>query len=379
MAKITVVSRNFPPLTGGMERLVYELYRTLIHTHEVALLGPGGCEEHVDSNTVVRSTTVSPTPLFLLITLFKGLKLHRLNGRPDLIIGGSGLVGPVVVLLAKFCGARTILLLHGLDIIVDSPLYQWLFVPFLRRADMVICNSQNTARLAVAGGVNEKNIAIVNPGAETQQDPVSHQEAKRSLNLGNKRILLSVGRLIPRKGLPEFIAESFTRLAAEDPNLVLLIAGVEPSSALNKSEASVLARIEAAVSQHNLGEQVVLLGHVSDGEISTLYAAADVFVFPLIETHGDVEGFGMVAVEAAAHGTPTVAFDCGGVSDAVVDGENGLLIAPGDYEGFSTATLQLLRDNSNSSSRDKARNFSRHFSWESYGAQAQSCIERVLI
>ena len=361
-----------------MERLVYELYRTLIHDHEVALLGPGGCEEHVDSNTVVRSTAVSPTPLFLLITLFKGLKLHRLNGRSDLIIGGSGLVGPVVILLAKFCGARTILLLHGLDIIADSPLYQWLFVPFLRRDDLVICNSQNTARLAVAGGVNEQDIAIVNPGAETQQNPVSHQEAKRSLNLENNSILLSVGRLIPRKGLPEFIAESFTRLAAEDPNLVLLIAGVEPSSALNKSGASVLARIEAAVSQHNLGEQVVLLGHVSDGEISTPYAAADVFVFPLIETHGDVEGFGMVAVEAASHGTPTVAFDCGGVSDAVVDGENGILVAPGDYEGFSTVTLQLLRDNSRSSSRNKARNFSRRFSWESYGAQAQRCIEKVL-
>ena len=124
--------------------MVYELYQTLIHNHEVALLGPGGCEEHVDSNTVVRSTPVSPTPLFLLFTLFKGLKLHRLNSRSELIIGGSGLVGPVVILLAKFCGAKTILLLHGLDIIVDSPLYQWLFVPFLRRADMVICRRRVT-------------------------------------------------------------------------------------------------------------------------------------------------------------------------------------------------------------------------------------------
>ena len=97
-------------------------------------------------------------------------------------------------------------------------------------------------------------------------------------------------------------------------------------------------------------------------------------MFPLIDTPGDVEGFGMVAVEAAAHGTPTVAFDCGGVGDAVVDGENGLLVPAGDYAGFNDATLQLLQN----SSRDRARQFAAQFSWENYGSQFQSCIEKVM-
>jgi phosphatidylinositol alpha-1,6-mannosyltransferase len=374
MAKITLVSRNFPPLTGGMERLVFELYQVLVRNHEVTLLGPGGCREHVEPTAHVRSTAVSPTPVFLLLTLFKGLFLRRPGNRPELIIGGSGLVGPVVFLLAKLTGAKTILLLHGLDIIADSRLYQWFFVPFLKRVDLVICNSKNTARLAVASGVDEQDITIVNPGAETQRDTMSHLEAKRLLELDSKTVLLSVGRLIPRKGLAEFIVGTFTTLASRDPGLVFLIAGTEASSALNKSGGSVLASIEGAISTHDLAGQVQLLGYVDDAEVATLYSAADVFVFPLIETHGDVEGFGMVAIEAASHGTPTVAFDCGGVSDAVEAGKNGILVAPGDYTKFGEATLQLLQDDL----RGKAREFASGFSWENYGIQVESCIEEVL-
>ena len=374
MAKITLVSRNFPPLTGGMERLVFELYLALTRHHEVTLLGPGGCKKHVEPTAHVRSTAVSPTPMFLLLTFFKGLLLHRANKRPDLIIGGSGLVGPIVVLLAKFTGAKAILLLHGLDIVADSRLYRKFFVPILKRVDLVICNSKNTARLAIEKGVDEQRIAIVNPGAETQSNAISHLEAKRLLELESKTVLLSVGRLIPRKGLAEFIVGTFTKLAADDPGLVFLIAGTEASGALNKSGGSVLANIKNAVSTHDLAGQVQLLGYVDDAEVATLYSAADVFVFPLIETPGDVEGFGMVAIEAASHGTPTVAFDCGGVSDAVVEGKNGILVAPGNYAKFGEATLQLLRDDL----RDKARDFAGEFSWENYGAQVENCIEEIL-
>jgi phosphatidylinositol alpha-1,6-mannosyltransferase len=374
MAKISLVSRNFPPLTGGMERLVFELYQTLIQRHQVAVLGPKGCEEHLDSRSEVAATQVSPTPFFLLLTLFKGVSLHRSKGSPDIVIGGSGLVGPIVIWLAKLSGAKSILLLHGLDIIADSRLYQWLFVPFLRRADLVICNSKNTARLAVSRGVAEHRIEIVNPGAETQHSSVSHEHARRTLGLQDKRILLSVGRLIPRKGLPTYLREAFAKLAGEHPDIVLLIAGTEPSSALNQSGESVLEQINDAIAEFDLGSQVQLLGHVTDEEIATLYSAADAFVFPLIETSGDVEGFGMVAIEAASYGTPTVAFDCGGVGDAVIDGENGLLVSPGDYTSFNDATLQLLQH----SSRDRARQFAAQFSWENYGSQIQRCIDKVM-
>ena len=164
------------------------------------------------------------------------------------------------------------------------------------------------------------------------------------------------------------------RSAGNDKDLILLVAGSEPSHALNQPKESVLARVEAAVAKHGVSEQVKLLGHANDDDLAILYAAADAFVFPLIEVHGDVEGFGMVAVEAAVHGTPTVAFDCGGVSDAVAEGVNGALITAGNYTDFGQAITRVVQ----ADMRDSASSFASQFSWDSYCAQVEQGIKRVL-
>jgi phosphatidylinositol alpha-1,6-mannosyltransferase len=179
---------------------------------------------------------------------------------------------------------------------------------------------------------------------------------------------------MPRKGLAEFVEYCFVKLAASDNNLVLLVAGSEPSNALNRPKESVLARIEAAIAKQGVSEQVKLLGHANDDDLAVLYAAADVFVFPLIELRGDVEGFGMVAVEAAVHGTPTVAFDCGGVSDAVVEGVNGALLNAGDYAGFGDAIARVVQ----ADMRNSASSFAAQFSWDKYCAQVEQGIAREL-
>lgn len=374
MAKITLVSRNFPPLSGGMERLVHQLYLGLTKNHDVRLLGPAGCEAYAASGSEVRATRVSPTPVFLLVTFFKGLYSRITGGASDIVIGGSGLVGPVVVVLAKLSGARSVLLLHGLDIIADSRIYQMMFVPFLRMADAAICNSRNTARLATKYGVPKERITIINPGVELPQTTVSREDSKQRLDCAGQKVLLSVGRLMPRKGLAEFIANSLPQVIAADSAWLLLIAGAEPDNALNRPRESVLESIQGVIAKHDLQEQVRLFGHANDEDLAILYAAADVFVFPLIEMQGDVEGFGMVAVEAAAYGTPTVAFDCGGVADAVMDGASGALIAAGDYERFSDAILEVAAADLRQSSFE----FAQKFSWLHYNRQIEECLNKVV-
>lgn len=373
MATISLVSRNFPPLSGGMERLVHELYRGLIENHEVRLFGPAGCEEYIEPGSAAWSIRISPTPLFLLVSFCKGLYARITRGSSDVIIGGSGLVGPVVVLLAKLSGAKSMLLLHGLDIIADSRAYQWFFLPFLRWADMAVCNSKNTARLAVENGVRQDRIAIVNPGVDVLGKPISKASARQALDVADRKVLLSVGRLMPRKGIAEFIEHCFADLCAEDQSWHLLVAGGEPTQALNKPGESVLARIEASIAEHELQDRVRLLGHAGDDDLRTLYSAADVFVFPLVETRGDVEGFGMVAVEAAIQGTPTVAFDCGGVSDAVSAGISGALVPAGDYRAFSEAVRRVLEQNLQQSSLE----FAKQFSWQNYNEQIEQHLKRL--
>jgi phosphatidylinositol alpha-1,6-mannosyltransferase len=186
-------------------------------------------------------------------------------------------------------------------------------------------------------------------------------------NLGASPILLSVGRLSARKGLREFVSRALPRIVAEQPRTLLLIVGDAPHQAL-RAQAQTPKSIQAAADAAGVGEHIRFLGTITDyAELGAIYRAADVHVFPVREIAGDPEGFGMVAVEAAAHGLPTVGFATGGVIDAVAEGQSGYLAAPGDYVAFAAAVLKA------SAAREILRpacvSFARHFVWPAFGEQ----------
>ena len=118
-------------------------------------------------------------------------------------------------------------------------------------------------------------------------------------------------------------------------------------------------------------QAVKFLGKVDDELLTHSYAAADVLLFPLVETVGDVEGFGLVAIEAAACGTPTVAFAVGGVTDAISEGVSGHLVAPGDYDAFRESVISVL----NAPRRPQlAIDFAEGFAWEHYHKRLQDIL-----
>jgi phosphatidylinositol alpha-1,6-mannosyltransferase len=121
-----------------------------------------------------------------------------------------------------------------------------------------------------------------------------------------------------------------------------------------------------------------LLGRCDDRTLSDAFQAADVHIFPVRDTPGDVEGFGMVAIEAAAHGLPTVAFDVGGVADAVVAGRTGSLVSSSDYEEFASQVLQWLDRSRDERCRTSCRTASYRFSWERFDSELRSLIEENL-
>jgi phosphatidylinositol alpha-1,6-mannosyltransferase len=178
--------------------------------------------------------------------------------------------------------------------------------------------------------------------------------------------LLSVGRLSARKGLREFVEHALSRIVAAQPDAMLLIVGDAPNNALH-AQAQSPDCIRAAAANAGVSANLRFLGKISDDELAAVYRAADVHVFPVREIPGDPEGFGMVAVEAAAHSLPTVAFATGGVVDAVAEGESGRLVAPGDYSAFADAVLRTLPDRE--AMRDGCIAFAKHFAWPKFGAQ----------
>ncbi len=344
---------------------------TLTSRFDVTLIGPAGCGEFTPDN--VETIECPPTPLpFLTTALLKGRRAIRATSF-DIVLGGSGLVSPVTHLLARAAKARSVIFVHGLDLVVDNRVYQHVFVPFLRRHDRVIANSRNTRKLAIDKGCSADRVGIVNPGSTIPPESLLQRAdaVREELGLADNKIVLSVGRMVPRKGLAEFLENAWPLVIDAQPDAILLVVGDTPDDALLQ-DAGGAKRLVDAIGR--CGKQTVrFLGTVDDQTLWNCYAAADTLVFPLLRVRGDVEGFGMVAIEAAASGTPTVAFPVGGVVDAVSDGANGVLVPEGDYKAFAEAVVSICRGAPPLAS--DCRNHALQFSWQEHGRKLLAALD----
>lgn len=374
--RLLFVTRNFPPLTGGMERLNLHAFRSLAATHSATLCGPEGASGFLPPGSDVSEIPLTPLWRFLVGVQLRALKLAQ-QVRPDIVYSGSGLTAPAALVAGRAVGARTVCYLHGLDIVAEPLLYQHVFLPAIRRVDHVIVNSRHTGKLAQAAGIRSDKIVIVNPGVELPDWALRDDARRRFRQLRGleegRPLLLAAGRLTQRKGLAEFIRYALPAICEQVPDVLLLIIGGEAKSALKHREG-VEAGIRATIAENAMTAHVRLLGAVDDQTLTDAYFAANAMVFPVLDLPGDVEGFGMVAVEAAAHGLPTVAFAAGGVPDAVAHGESGWLVESGDYSAFVSGVLALL----NNSQRDDAvlqcRHHAERFEWAEFGERLKAAV-----
>jgi phosphatidylinositol alpha-1,6-mannosyltransferase len=374
--KILVLTRNFPPLMGGMERLNHQVFLGLGCTHEIALCGPHGSERFAEGRLC---RTFAPTPAWkYVVSSLHAARQAAKEFNPDIVYAGSGLAAPAAIWAAFTAKAKSCVFLHGLDLVTDNAVYQSLFLPAIRRCDFFFVNSHNTASLAVTYGIPKNRIHLIHPGTTLPND--SHHLEKRhafreKYQLGERPVLLSAGRLSPRKGLVEFIECCLPEIIHRYPQACLVIIGDIPTEGLGKNKGDLKIRIEDAITRQSFQNNVLLLGRCDDATLSNAYFAADVFVFPILETPGDVEGFGMVALEAAAHGLQTVAYAVGGVPDAVSDGVSGRLVKAGDFEAFGYAVVESL---AHPLPRREIREFAAGFSWETFHNKIAAVIDKYI-
>jgi len=364
--RILIITRNLPPLVGGMERLNWHMADELSKYAEVKVIGPKGAAALKPNAVALAEAPLKPLPLFLIVAFFKSLWI-ALRWKPDVILAGSGLTAPIAWLTSKICGAKSAAYLHGFDITVKNRLYQSLWTPTFKKIDHIIVNSTPTKKLAFATGVPEKKISIVYPGVSLPEQPQSAEDItafKQQHGLEGKKILLSVGRLTTRKGLKEFVEQALPQIVQAEPKAVLVVVGEAPKNSLG---AGIQSResIEQAAKALSLQEHVQFLGVITDKtQLATVYEAADVHVFPVRHIPDDPEGFGMVAIEAAAHGLQTVAFATGGVVDAVRQGESGYLVERNNYVELSEQVVKVLR---NPMSTEGMQDFAQQFAWGEFG------------
>ncbi|EQD48065.1 Glycosyltransferase-like protein, partial [mine drainage metagenome] len=205
-ARLLVLTRNFPPVIGGIERVVAEAVQALRPGFEVTVIGPRG--GRLESNSLdYQGIPAQPASLFLAASILKATGAAR-RTRPSWVLAGSGVMAPAAFSAARRAGCPVWAFVHGLDVTTQHPLYRSLFVPALRRLDGVIANSHATAeaarRLGAAGG----NIVCIHPGVDLPTLPHGEDRIRFRQAHGlplEARVLLFVGRFISRKGLGPFI------------------------------------------------------------------------------------------------------------------------------------------------------------------------------
>ncbi|MCX7672397.1 MAG: glycosyltransferase family 4 protein [Thiobacillaceae bacterium] len=371
---VLLVTRNFPPLWGGMERLNWHMAEELARSVPVVVIAPKGARACAPQGVEVHEAPLAPLPRFLTSAAVQTVRQARL-WRPAVVLAGSGLTAPVALLAARSARARAAAYVHGLDVAVDHPLYRALWLPCLRRMDAVLANSRATAALAQTAGVASERLSIMPPGVALPHDDEAHcadlaTAFRRTHGLEGRRVLITVGRLTERKGVSAFVREALPHIVQAQPEVCLVVVGEPPRAAL-AARPDPPEAIMAAADTAGLAGRVHLLGNVPDATLTAAWYAADVHVFPVRALPNDPEGFGMVAVEAAAHGVPTVAYATGGVTDAVSTGVSGHLVPPGDARAFARAVIELL---DHPLPRLPMQAFAAEFAWGKFGLKVAEAI-----
>lgn len=322
--KVLFIARKFPPSVGGMERFAFDLSNALDDEVELTRITWGGSNKWL--------------PLVLPVFFFRACWI-LMTKRIDVIHMQDAVQAPVGWLLHVIFRKPYIVVAHGLDITFEKGFYQKIILPFVRRADEVVSISSATKDEADKRGVNKKKSVVITLG--THDDYGTIQPDRKLLgehlgtDLSKKKLLLTTGRLVKRKGVEWFIRNVLPELVKKDPATLYLVAGKG-----GQQEA-----IETAIAETKLEGNVKLLGRVSDEDRTLLYTSCDVFVMPNIVVPGDMEGFGIVVHEAATAGLPVVASALEGILDALEDGKNGILVKTQDTAAFVREIEKLLSNN----------------------------------
>jgi len=337
--KILVPTADYPPIAGGIASVALHVSRCMAALgHEVTVVAPRfpGMEafDRAEPVRVIRYGGYGLGWLRLLPFMAAAWPPAR---SADLLLPINIAYGGA---LAYFAGRPYLAFAYAYEFLKfrHVPPVAAFYRRVYARARKVIAISTFTRNKLAEFGVPAAHIEIVHPGApEARPLPPECLDGLRHRFVldGHGPVILAVGRLVPRKG-HQILVRAMPRVLERYPNAVLVIAGQGPSIYAITQEAW----------RHGIRNQVRLLEGLSDEEISGLYQVCDVFALPTSEApsshHGQVEGFGLVFIEAGAHGKPVVAGRSGGVVDAVRDGETGLLVEPNDPDALAGAILSLL-------------------------------------
>lgn len=321
--RVLFVSRKHPPSVGGMQRLSYHLINEMRDRVKVKAITWGGSQKFL--------------PLFLPYALIRSIYISQRG--IDLIHLGDPVLSPIGWIMKKVLHVPAIVSVHGLDLTFPTWMYQQSIPRLLKELDCIVCISNHTRTICIEKGIPAQKCQVIQPGVQipskVPRREAAHKWLEKTLGqkLKNTLVLLTVGRLVPRKGVAWFVELVLPSILAARSDVCYLVVGNGPDH----------KNIQALVTQMGLENKVHILGQISEASLFQTYAASDLFVMPNLAIPGDVEGFGLVALEAAAHAVPVLAADLEGIRDAVVPEITGRLVESANAAVWIANVLEFLR------------------------------------
>lgn len=367
--KLLFVSHSFPPHgrpelnLGGMQRVAQELFAALGHVPGLRL----------ESELLLTSWTWTHARIPAFLTRVARRLFAEARSEPGVVVFSSMVTATMALVAGKTlrrAGWKTAVIVHGLDITTPFAPYQAIVRKVLSRVDFVLPVSRATGEASVARGADPAKVVVVPNGIDVSRfaPPSSRRQARvellQSLGLSlpdDAFLLCSVGRHVRRKGFA-WAAEHL--IPHVDSRVHWLLAGEGP-----ETDAVVQAAEKAKVA-----DRVHVLGRTSDAQLRLLYQGCDLFLMPNRPVPNDMEGFGVVMLEAGLAGLPSLAAALEGILDVIHEGENGHLVPSGDVSAFA-AHIHAYLNNPDALAALSARTATfvpARFSWD---AVAQRLVQ----
>ena len=386
--KILFITHKYPPAIGGMEKQSFELITRIAKSHDV----------------IVHAFKDEGSKFAWFLNLKKVVK-KILTDHDDiqLIHVNDGLMVAATLWLKKYTHIPVVATFHGLDITFPSTIFQNRIVKKMHNLDGAICVSRATTEACLQRGFNKTKVFTVLNGVdhdlveiEKELEFVARIRNETGINLADKKIIMTMGRAVKRKGFSWFLRNVVPGL--DDGVIFLMVGplnrkpgfgeklinnfpqGIRSKIQLMFGIATDVKSISDALNHPATKEKVHHMGKVSFPDLMQYLTIADIFVMPNIKVDGDAEGFGLVALEASLRGTPVVAAGIEGITDAVRDGNNGILLPSADAKKWIDTLNTLIKDEDRLAKLSKSAIDStlKNYGWDKMVTEYLAVFEKVI-
>lgn len=385
--EVLFVSHKYPPATGGMEKQSYELIE--------------GMRAYA---TVRRIVYTGEESYFQFFRKLNGRILAMVHRYPkiDVIHFNDGLIAAVSLWHVGYSHLRRVVTLHGLDVVFPLKFYQRFILPRFNQYDHIIAVSKATATQVIRRGIKAEKISVIVNGINHHMEPktaaAEWEKLQHKYHLpAGKKILMTLGRPVKRKGFSWFIREVLP-LLPDDFYLVMAGPFNRESQPIEKWLSRLPRRwrdlymlfmgyssdqviLRDLLNDPTYSSRVKHVGKLPSTDLGILLSHAEAFLMPNISVEGDMEGFGLVCLEASAYGTMVLAAALEGITDAIHHLKNGIQVESGNANAWSQAIQKLSYDKDIlKQQRYTFRTYTlAHFGWEKMVREYATLFRELIV